>query len=469
MYLHDDFFLTTSTARELYHEVAAGLPIIDFHTHLPAEEILADRRFANLWELWLEHDHYKWRLLRGCGVEESLITGSASPWEKFEAFASVLPLAVGNPVHHWAHLELRRVFGITTVLSRESARAVWEEAEAFLATDPSLSVRGLLRRFRVELVCTTDDPTADLAVHRELAQPGVTRTLPTFRPDRAMAVDQPERFVRFVGELAEASGQPVESSRQLVEALRQRFEAFHEAGCRLSDHGLPYCPAALAEVGEIDRIFQQVVAQGEAASPQQWEVFAAHLLAQVATWCHEAGWTMQLHLGPLRNVNRPLFQELGPDAGFDTMGFWPQTKGLVEFLGQRQDEGALPRLIVYNLNPQESEALCCALQSFQDATVPGKLQYGPAWWHLDHQRGILEQLEILLSLSALGTSVGMLTDSRSFTSFVRHEFYRRLLCQRLGQGVEEGEIPGEGAALGELVKAVAYGNAASFFQWPAAN
>ena len=469
MYLNKDVFLDTETARTLYHEVAAELPIIDFHTHLPQQDIMDDHRFSDLWELWLKHDHYKWRLMRGCGVDEKFITGDASPWEKFHAFASIMPLSVGNPVHHWAHLELQRVFGIETVLSADTAKSIWDDANQQLTSDTSLSVRGLLDKFNVELVCTTDDPAADLSTHEQLAGEKTAITLPTFRPDLAMAVDRPEVFTQWILKLQECCGQPVTDFPSLLTALENRHNAFHEVGCRLSDHGLPFCPNGYdseTQDEELTDIFTRATCGRTAATADEQELFASAIMTHVARWNTEKDWTMQLHLGPLRNVNTPMFEKIGPDSGFDTMGAWPQTHALVDFLGSLQNQAALPRTIVYNLNPDESAAICCAVQNFQDSSTPGKVQYGPAWWHLDHKRGIIEQLDLLMSLGALGTSVGMLTDSRSFTSYVRHEYFRRLLCSMIGKAVEASEIPSDTSQLNTLITNICYGNASNYFRWP---
>ncbi len=469
MYLNKDVFLDSETARTLYHQVAASLPIIDFHTHLPQQEIMDDHRFSDLWELWLKHDHYKWRLMRGCGIDEKYITGDTSPWEKFHAFASIMPLAVGNPVHHWAHLELQRIFNIQTTLSTDTAEEIWHNANKQLATDSSLSVRGLLEKFNVELVCTTDDPASDLSIHKKLADQNTTTTLPTFRPDLAMAVDKPEMFTQWTLKLQECTGQPVTDFPSLIAALKNRHNAFHTVGCRLSDHGLPFCPNGYSSdttTEELSEIFTRATSGRTAATTSEQELFASAIMTNVATWNTEKDWTMQLHLGPLRNVNTPMFHKLGPDSGFDTMGAWPQTGALVRFLSSLKSNAILPRTIVYNLNPNESAAICCATQNFQDASCLGKIQYGPAWWHLDHKRGIIEQLELLTSLSALGTSVGMLTDSRSFTSYVRHEYFRRLLCGTIGKAVENGEIPNNPTHLKTLITNICYTNAANYFRWP---
>ncbi|MBK1882627.1 glucuronate isomerase [Luteolibacter pohnpeiensis] len=435
MFLNPDFFLETKTARKLYHETAAALPIIDFHTHLDQQAILEDRRFSDLAELWLAHDHYKWRLMRACGVAEKFITGDATPWEKFHAFARIMPLAIANPVHQWAHMELRSIFGIDDTLNEKNARTIWDRANEIIANDPQLSVRGLLSKFKVRVVCTTDDPCADLSTHAAIqaANDGI-QVFPTFRPDRFL---EPTPDAKL--ELAGIVGFAIEDQASLIKALQLRHQYFHDQGCRLSDHGLSSMPVP-----------------GTAA----FEVFQ-----HIARWNHDKGWTMQLHLGPQRNVNSSMFAITGRDSGFDTMGSWPQTAPLIAALDELQKNDSLGRVIVYNLNPNESAAICCALQNFQNSLCAGKLQYGPAWWHLDHKKGILEQIELVASLGALGTSVGMLTDSRSFTSYVRHDYYRRLLCQYLGSAVEAGEIPSDLDDLQSLVANICYHNAASYFNW----
>lgn len=464
-YLHKDVFLDTATARTLYHETAAELPIIDFHTHLPEGEILDDHRFANLWELWLKHDHYKWRLMRACGIDEARITGEASPWEKFEAFASIMPLAPGNPVHHWAHFELKRVFNIHLTLSKDTAEEIWNTANQQLQNDSKLSVRGLLEKFNVVRVCTTDDPTASLAQHKSLAEEyNTVSVLPTFRPDTAHNVQVPAEYNEWLQKLGELTGKSIDSFKDLVDALQGRHKHFQAHGCKLSDHGLSYAPQRDASEAELESIFSNAL-NGQAASDDEWEAFAYAILKHVAEWNHQAGWTMQLHLGPQRNVNSSTSRITGRDSGFDTMGSKPQTEKLISFLDALNSAGILGKTIVYNLNPVESEPICCALQNFQNEKAQGLLQYGPAWWHLDHIRGIREQFDILSSLGAIGTSIGMLTDSRSFTSYVRHEYYRRLLCQYIGKAAEAGEIPNDPATLKTLVTDICYNNPQNYFSW----
>ncbi len=465
-YLHDDVFLTSNIAKELYHKVAAKAPIIDFHTHLDEESILNNHKFANLWELWLKEDHYKWRLMRACGVREDLITGSANPWEKFEAFAKIMPLAVGNPVHHWAHLELKRLFDIDLLLNAANARKIWDEANSQLGSNAKLRVQGLLEKFKVELVCTTDDPCSDLLVHSQINQDkgSSTKVYPTFRPDQAMNVKNPVEFNAWVAKLSSISEHAINSFTTFITALKARHDYFDSQGCRLSDHGLAYSPYREVSLGELEIIFSKVE-QGVAATEEEWQAFAFSVLKHIAQWNYVAKWSMQLHLGPLRSVNTNMLAITGKDSGFDTMGDYRQTASLIKLLDSFSKANILGKTIVYNLNPMESESICCALQNFQNDQAQGLIQYGPAWWHLDNVRGIREQIDILSALSAIGTSVGMLTDSRSFTSYVRHEYYRRLLCQYIGDAAEAGEIPNDKELLDSLIYNICYGNAKHYFNW----
>ena len=458
----DTFLLSTPLAQQLYAAVVES-PIIDFHTHLPQQEILEDKKFANLWELWLAHDHYKWRLMRGCGVEEKFITGDATPLEKFKAFASILPLAIGNPVHQWAHMELQSVFGINTQLSADTAQQIWENANGQLADDPSLTVRGLLEKFNVHLVCTTDDPACDLSTHIDISRTAEinTKVLPTFRPDRYHAVNTPDVFKAAIIDLSARTHTQITTVSELITALKLRHDAFDAIGCRMSDHGINYCPTRKTSDTELDEIFSNTLA-GIPATTEQWDAFAHAILSSVASWNTQKNWTMQLHLGPQRNVNSLLSMRTGADSGFDTMGAWEQTRPLITFLDQCSLAESLPKTIVYNLNPQESESICCALQNFQDHTAIGKLQYGPAWWHCDHVRGIREQLDIFTSLAALGTSIGMLTDSRSFTSYVRHDYYRRILASFIADKALTGEMPNDIDLLSNTMKNIAYKNAQQY-------
>ncbi|MFC5050278.1 glucuronate isomerase [Rubritalea spongiae] len=399
--------LTSPLAHELYQSVK-NLPIIDYHTHLPAAEILHDQQFENIWELWLKHDHYKWRLMRACGVGEHLITGNAEPKEKFLAFAASLPLAIGNPVYQWAHMELNQVFGITKQLNANTAEAIWSEANQQLQS--KISVSSLLKQFKVELIGTTDDPYDDLADHIDIKNSKIsTAVVPTYRPDKYL--------------LAESID---------LTSLKERHDYFHASGCLMSDHGIDHIPTP--------------------GSP------AYKALIEIAKWNHEKSWILQLHLGPLRRVNTRLSAQTGPDSGFDTMGSWSQTDLLIHFLNELDALDQLPKTVVYNLNPNESASLCCALQNFQQAPSAGKLQYGAAWWHLDNVPGIQAQLDLTTQLSAIGTHIGMLTDSRSFTSYVRHDYYRRILSSFLAEKAISGEMPNDKSLLSQTAQNISYYN-----------
>lgn len=464
-YLHKDVFLETQTAKYLYHEVAKNLPIIDFHTHLPQAEILEDRRFNDIWELWLEHDHYKWRLMRACGVDETYITGNATPKEKFIAFASVMPMAIGNPVHHWAHLELQRVFQIDLILNSKNAEQIWVETQQQLTERTDLSVQGLLKQFNVELVCTTDDPADDLISHQKINQSSIaTKVFSTFRPDQADISQGSAPLKKWLTRLEQSASTVIKNYQDLLNTLKERHDFFHQQGCRLSDHGLTQMPFALLPQDELEQGFQACLNEKEITFDLA-QAFKYDILKHVAQWNSEKSWTMQLHIGPQRNVNSQMAKQTGRDSGFDTMSSSEQTTNLISALDDFEKNNILGKTIVYNLNPNESESICCALQSFQNSTAKGLIQYGPAWWHLDHIRGIREQMDILTSLGAIGTSIGMLTDSRSFTSYVRHEYYRRLLCQYIGNAAEAGEMPNDKESLSQTITDICYTNAATYFGW----
>lgn len=460
--------LTSDKAQSIYSAIKDE-PIFDYHTHLPAIEILNNHRFENLWELWLKHDHYKWRLMRGCGVAEHLITGSANPEEKFNAFAEILPLAIGNPVYQWVHMELEAVFGITLALNKDSAQEIWQIANQKLATE--ISVNSLLKKFNVSLIGTTDDPADCLQTHIDIASKSgtsnecSTKVLPTFRPDRFHSVQQPKKFIQAIADLSKRVNRPIINFTELLSALKERHNAFAEAGCLMTDHGLNYCPTGSTSLEHLDTIFNATL-DGTVATTVQWEQFAGEIMRSVAHWNHEKNWTMQLHLGPQRGVNTRLTQTVGNDAGFDTMGSWQQTSPLITFLDHLNTSKQLPKTIVYNLNPIETEPICAALQNFQEAPLTGKLQYGAAWWLLDQVSGIKKQLDTITNQSALGTHIGMLTDSRSFTSFVRHDYYRRILCNFLADKSASGEMPNDVPLLTKTAKNIASQNIAIYLSAP---
>jgi len=365
--------LTSDIAQTIYSSIK-GEPIIDYHTHLPATEILSNHRFADLWELWLKYDHYKWRLMRGCGVEERFITGEATPWEKFNAFAEILPLGIGNPVYQWVHMELKAVFNIHLTLNRTTAQEIWENANQQL--ENNITVGSLIKQFNVKLIGTTDDPADSLKTHIDLAEANYpAQILPTFRPDRFHSVHQTDKFTQAISALSERLGTPINTFSELLSGLKQRHDDFAIAGCLISDHGLDYCPTGHAKISELDAIMAAALS-GKAASQKEWEQFAGEIMRAVAHWNTEKDWTMQLHLGPQRGVNTRLTDITGADSGFDTMGSWQQTAPLISFLNELSHESKLPKTIVYNLNPVETEPICAALQNFQEAPLAGKVQYG---------------------------------------------------------------------------------------------
>ena len=461
-FIHEDFLLSTGAARRLYHEFAAPEPILDYHCHLSPRDIAENRQFKNLFEIWLEGDHYKWRAMRSNGVSERFCTGGASPLEKFKAWAATVPHTLRNPLYHWTHLELARYFGIFELLDESTAERIWERANEQLAT-PELSTQGILKKFRVTTLCTTDDPTDDLRHHETIARSGIsTKVLPTFRPDAALAVNRPEFFNAWLAGLEEACGGGIVSIPALLEALRQRRDYFHERGCRLSDHGLERCYAEPCTESESGAIFAATLS-GQAASPQDHAKFASFLMLFLGRLYAERGWTMQLHLGALRNNNTRLMRQLGPDTGFDSIGDFSQATALAAFLDQLDTENALPKTILYNLNPADNYAFATMLGNFQDGSVPGKLQLGSGWWFLDQKEAMEWQLNALSNLGLLSRFVGMVTDSRSFMSYPRHEYFRRVLCNLLGRDVESGEMPNDDALIGSLVRNICHENARQYF------
>ena len=461
-----DFLLQTSTARRLFHEVAADLPIIDYHCHLPPEEIAADRRFANVFEIWLKGDHYKWRAMRSNGVPERFCTGDADPKEKFEAWCATVPHTLRNPLYHWSHLELQRYFGIDCPISSETSEEIWEETNRQLAR-PEYSVSGILKKFRVEVLCTTDDPADDLASHAMIAgrQEIPTQVLPTFRPDMAMKLSDPAAFQAWCTRLANVSSQDTSTFEGFLLALRERHDFFDSMGCRLSDHGLESCPDGFATDREAASIFAKV-RSGHFADPSEQMRFAGNLMVFFGRIDSRKGWTKQLHLGAIRGNNTRALRALGPDTGFDSIGDRQQIQALSSYLDRLDQDSDLPKTILYNLNPADNYAFATMIGNFQDGTIPGKIQYGSGWWFLDQKHGIEMQLDSLSSCGLLSRFVGMLTDSRSFMSYPRHEYFRRVLCNILGAEVEQGLLPNDRKLLDPMVAALCYGNARKFFGFP---
>ncbi len=459
----DDFLLETDTARDLYQHFAAPQPIIDYHCHLPPEHVASNHTFRSITELWLDGDHYKWRAMRSNGVAERLCTGDASDWEKFRAWASTVPKTLRNPLFHWTHLELKNPFGVRELLNESSAQRTFDTCNEALGT-PNFRARGLLEQFRVAVVCTTDDPADTLEHHRRYAASPHSqrvRMYPTFRPDRALCLENPAEYNAYLDSLEAASGQNIRSYDELLSALSTRHRAFHELGCRASDHGLDRLYAETFTGTDVASTFARVRA-GDTVSPLAADGFRSALLHELALLDHERGWVQQFHLGALRNNNTRLFRSLGPDTGFDSIGDFHLAASVARFLDRLDDGNRLAKTILYNSNPRDNEVLATLIGSFQDSSSPGKMQFGSGWWFLDQLDGMERQLNALSNLGLLSRFVGMLTDSRSFLSYSRHEYFRRLLCNLLGHDVRRGLVPNDRALLGDLVQDLCFRNARSY-------
>jgi glucuronate isomerase len=464
-FIHDKFLLTNRTAQRLYRRFAEPEPIFDFHCHLPPEEIAADRQFENLFEIWLAGDHYKWRAMRSNGVPEKYCTGAAKPFEKFQAWAATVPHTLRNPLYHWTHLELSRCFGIDELLDEKSAGRIWKEANRQLAT-AGLSAQGILKKFRVAALCTTDDPADDLRAHKKIAAAGLaTGVYPTFRPDNALCLHEPESFNAWLGKLEAAADRDIGTLEDFLAALAARHQYFHDRGCRLSDHGLNQCFTRPAPKKTVATIFRRA-RQGKTASAEEQEQFASFLMLFFGRLDAEKGWVKQLHLGALRNPNHRLRRSVGPDTGFDAMGDFAQTAALAGYLDLLDREEALPRMILYNINPADNYAIAAMLGSFNDGSIAGKVQMGSAWWFLDQKEGMEWQLNALSNNNLLSRFVGMVTDSRSFMSYPRHEYFRRVLCNLIGREVEGGALPADDALIGPLIRSICHANAREFMRLP---
>lgn len=467
-FINEDFMLSTATARRLYHENAESLPIIDYHCHLSPQQIAENVRFRDITQLWLvdghQGDHYKWRAMRANGVPEEYITGGTrTPWETFEKWAETMPYLMRNPLYHWSHLELSRVFGIDKVLKPETAREIFEECNALLATE-EYSGQNLIRKFNVEVVCTTDDPVDDLRWHKMIAEhPFGTKVLPAWRPDKLMAIDDTAAFNEYVGKLAAAADVDIRSYSSLLDALRRRHDFFASMGCRLSDHGLDTFYAEDYTEAEIDRILRTALS-GNPVEPGDVAKFKSAILYDLAVMDAEAGWTQQFHVGPLRNNCTRIFSTVGPDAGCDSIDDKTVAAAGNRFLDLLDKTGNLAKTILYCLNPKDNEVMMTMAYNFNDGSVPGKMQFGSAWWFLDQENGMRRQIDALSSLGLLSRFVGMLTDSRSFISYPRHEYFRRILCDVLGSDVESGRIPeSEIGSVARMVRDISYCNAKNYF------
>lgn len=463
-FMDENFLLQTETAQKLYHEHAAKMPIFDYHCHIPPKQIAEDVKFKNLTQIWLAGDHYKWRAMRTNGVDERYCTGDASDWEKFEKWAETVPYTLRNPLYHWTHLELKKFFGIDKILSPETAKEIWDECNAKLNTD-EYSCRNIIRKANVNTICTTDDPVDSLDYHQAIKADGFeVAVLPAWRPDKAMMVEDADFFNDYVDQLAEVANVEIDSFDAFLVAIEKRHQFFHDNGCRLSDHGLETAYAEDYTEDEINAIFDKIRSGNELNGGEILK-FKSAMLYEFGIMDHAKGWTQQYHFGAIRNNSTRLFNQLGPDTGFDSIGDFPIAEPLSKFLDKLDMENKLAKTILYNLNPSDNEIYATMLGNFQDGTVPGKLQYGSAWWFLDQKDGMEKQMNALSNLGLLGRFVGMLTDSRSFLSYSRHEYFRRTLCNLLGNDVENGEIPANMELLGGMVENICFNNAKNYFNF----
>jgi glucuronate isomerase len=464
-FLDENFLLRNQTARRLYFDYAQKMPIIDYHCHLPAGPIAENWRFENLAQVWLYGDHYKWRAMRANGVDESYCTGNKSDWEKFDKWAATVPFTLRNPLYHWTHLELRRYFGVATVLNPQTAKDIYEECNEQLQSDP-FRVRSLLRRMGVHALCTTDDPTDSLVFHQQIKKDGFEiAVLPAFRPDAAMNVEDPGAFCEYIRVLEQVAGKTIGSFGDFLEALKQRHDFFSANGCMLSDHGLEEMYADDYTEREVKTIFSKV-ASGRLLERAEKRKFKSAMLVHFAEWDWEKSWVQQFHLGAMRNNNSRMAADLGKDTGWDSIGDYPQAKSLSKFLDRMDRGNKLARTILYNVNPSDNEVMATMLGNFNDGSTPGKIQWGSAWWFLDQKDGITSQLNVLSNMGLLARFIGMLTDSRSFLSFPRHEYFRRVLCNLFGEEMENGELPNDMNWIGKIISDICYQNAKNYFSWP---
>ena len=462
-FLSEDFLLQTKTARILFHDFAEGMPIYDYHCHLPVEDIAADKKFENLTQIWLYGDHYKWRAMRANGIDEHFITGDASDWEKFQAWAETVPKTLRNPLFHWTHLELKRYFGVEgKLLNPATAKEIYDTCNEQLKSD-GFSTRGILEKMNVRIVCTTDDPLDTLEHHKQLKADGFTvLVLPAFRPDMAMTVEKTVLFNTWVDRLEKATDSKIDDHDSFIGALKQRHEFFHASGCRLSDHGIEQPYAEDFVLPEIRRIFEKV-RDGKELRESEIKRFKSAMLIELGRMNAHKNWTQQFHMGALRNTNSRAFEKLGPDTGYDTIGDFKIVRPLARLLDTLESEGNLTRTIFYNMNPNDNEILATMTGNFQDGKIVGKMQFGSGWWFNDQKEGMERQINALSNMGMLSLFVGMLTDSRSFLSYPRHEYFRRVLCNLLGTDVENGELPNDMELIGGMVQDICYHNAVNYF------
>ncbi len=463
-FLDDNFLLQNETAQKLYYDYAEAMPIIDYHCHLPPEQIAGDINFENLTQAWLYGDHYKWRAMRTNGVEERYITGDKPDNEKFDKWAATVPYTLRNPLYHWTHLELQRYFEVYDILNEASAKKIYVACTAKLQTK-EFSVRNLLRIMKVKVVCTTDDPADTLAHHQKIKEDGFEiKVVPAFRPDKAMAVDDANSFNRYIDKLAAASNRHIASFENYIDALKSRHDFFAVMGCTVSDHGLEHLYADTYTDVEIKAIFNKI-RSGKDITIKEQHQFKSAMLYVFAVWDHQKGWVQQYHLGALRSNNSRMLQKLGPDTGWDSIGDFAQGVALSKFLNRLDSQNQLAKTILYNLNPSDNELMATMAGNFNDGSTPGKIQFGSAWWFLDQKDGMTKQINALSNMGLLSRFVGMLTDSRSFLSYPRHEYFRRILCNLFGEEIENGELPNDSEWVGKIIQDICYYNAKNYFNW----
>lgn len=463
-FLNEHFLLETKTAQTLYHDFAKDLPIIDYHCHLPPDQIAENHQFSNLTKIWLDGDHYKWRAMRTLGIDEHFITGDATDYEKFENWAACVPYTLRNPLFHWTHLELQRYFDIDDLLMTNTSRQIYDKATDLLQT-PEYTVRSLLQKMKVEVVCTTDDPAENLPYHDLILSENLDITvLPAFRPDRCLHIDQGATFISYLEKLGNVSGRGIRNLTDLFGVLEERMQYFAARGCRISDHGLEKIYASPFTNEQADTILQRKL-QGNALSTEDVEIYKSAVLYWLGTRYHQLGWTQQFHLGALRNANLRMGRKLGPDTGFDSIGDWKQASSLGAFLNKLDETDQLAKTILYNVNPNDNPVLASMIGNFNDGSTRGKIQFGSGWWYLDQKNGMEDQMNTLSNMGILSCFIGMLTDSRSFLSFPRHEYFRRILCNLFGNDVERGELPNDIEWIGKIVGDISYYNAKEYFDF----